>query len=393
MVLARNLAWGDYGLFALLYGILLFLVNSAGTVVTYPLSLRGATTDVLGVRRLAGVSLLLAIAVLVPGSLIVLLGASILHRLDLAAWVALSLVFWQLQETLRRALMARMSFRSAAWGDGLRYLGQVILVLALADSGSLTLSSAFAAVAATSALAAAVQFVQVRPQLAGLRAEECLPIVRDFWSLGRWAFSTNVANGLTQQAFPWALGLLFGTPAAGSFQAVTNPLKLFNPVIGGAQNLIVPSAAKKRQESGPRSAVRGGLSQIAVGAVLLIPYLALLVLFPREFLGVLYGFHSPYAGLGLALQVSVLSYGFGYFAQMISFLLQGLGLARESFLAQCAATATAAVVGLPLTLLGGLVGAMGGLGACALAKAATAVYVVRGASRPPTEEVAVGRSV
>lgn len=391
MLLARNLSWSDYGVFALIYGVLFFLVNSVGSMVTYPLSVKGASTDADGLRGLAGASLWFDMGLVLPAALIILGATAALHRLGLFTFVLAALVFWQFQETLRRALMARLGHRDAAWGDGLSYLGQAVWIGVLARTGGLTLQSAFLAIVVTSAVAALVQAIQVRPRLGGIA--EVQSLLREYWRLGGWASSTNLMNGATQQAFPWALGLLFGTAEAGSFQAVVNPLKIFNPLIAGLQNLIVPAVAKAQREQGIRAASRNGMTYATIGSVIFFPCLLAIVIWPHAVLGVLYGFHSPYARLELAVRVCALAFAFGYWAEVIGSLLNGLAVPKSSFLAQTGGTAASVLVGVPLTLREGLLGALAGLMICAAIKAGISVYVVRTRIRLERLRATMERSV
>jgi O-antigen/teichoic acid export membrane protein len=379
MLLARNLGLGDYGVFALVYGVLFFLIGAIGSLVTYPLSVRGASANPRELRRLAGTSLWFDIGLVFPEALIVLCAVAVLHRMDLFLFALLALVFWQFQETLRRALMARLDYRDAAWGDSLSYLGQATAIGVLARMGALTLESALLAVAATSAAAALVQVFQVKPKTGALA--EARALAAEYWRLGGWASSTNLAAGATQQLFPWALGLLFGVTEAGSFQAIVNPLKVFNPVIVGTQNLLVPAAAKEQHERGARSASRRGLTYAAGGLLLLLPYLVVLAIWPRAVLSLLYGTHSPYVHLELALRVCVFAFAIGYWAEIAGSLLNGLGLPKTGFLAQSGATVAAIVIGVPLTFEFGLTGALASLGICALVRAGVGLYAVRANSR------------
>lgn len=387
MILARNLSRSDYGVFALLYGVLFFLVSSVGSVVTYPLSVKGASTDSEGLRRLVGASLWFDFGLVVPGALIVLGATSALHHLDLFVFALAALAFWQFQETLRRALMSQLGHRDATWGDGLSYLGQAAVVFALARWGSLTLSSAFIAIAATSAVAAVMQFVQVKPK--SREAAYLCTLAREYWHLGGWASATSLTNGLTAQFFLWALGLLFGTGEAGSLQAIGNPIKFFNPVLMGAQNLVIPATARTEREQGTRAASRMGLAYATIGALLYLPCLVFLLVWPHGMLSLLYGAHSPYVRLGSALRIFALAYWFGCWAEILVPVLNGMGLPRRGYLAQGVATLATVVIGLPLTAAAGLTGALVGIGACALAKAATALCcILLCANREGSETVA-----
>jgi O-antigen/teichoic acid export membrane protein len=389
MLLARNMGASDYGVFALLYGVLFFLIGSLGTVVTYPLSLKGGSADRHELRRLTGASLWFQAGLVLPEALIVLCAVVALHNADLFLFAVCALFSWQFQETLRRALMARLDHRDAIWGDALSYIGQALAIAVLARTGSLTPKSAFLAIAITSAAAAVIQALQVKPCSVGV--SEARVLAAEYWRLGSWASSTSLANGVTQQAFPWVLGLLFGTAEAGSFQAILNPLKIFNPLIVGTQNIIVPAAAKERRERGIGAASRGGLAYAVRGSILFLPYLIVLFTWPRTILGLLYGFHSPYVHLELAMRICVVAYAIGFWGETVCSLLNGLGLPRAGFVAQLSATGAAVGIGVPLTLEGGLIGAIVSLGICAALKLGIALPTVWAKAR--TEKVRTASSV
>lgn len=95
MLLARNLSWSDYGVFALIYGLLFFLVNSVGSLVTYPLSLKGASVSSADLPRLAGASLWFNAGLLVLEAPIVFCAVAVLHHTSLFLSVLLALAFWQ----------------------------------------------------------------------------------------------------------------------------------------------------------------------------------------------------------------------------------------------------------------------------------------------------------
>jgi len=378
MLLARNLSWSDYGVFALIYGVLFVLIGALGTVVTYPLSVKGASAEPRGVSRLTGVSLWFNAGLIVPEALIVLCAVAVLHQMHLFLYAFGALFFWQFQETLRRGLMARLGHHEAIWGDGLSYLGQALAIAVLARLHSLSLETAFLSIAITSAFAVALQVLQVKPVSGGLADARAL--AGDFFRLGSWASATNLANGTTQQAFPWALGLLFGTAEAGSLQALVNPLKIFNPVLISIQNLIVPAAAKAQREQGIRAAAQNGLAYIALGSLLLLPYFVVLLIWPQFLLGILYGFQSPYSHLELELRICVVAYAIGYWADAACSLLNGLGSPRAGFLAQLGAVGAAVIIG-GVLIRTGLVGAILSLGICAAVKAGIALYVIWAGNR------------
>src|SRR5262249_11382259 len=154
--------------------------------------------------------------------------AAIVARIPLLVgiWAAVALAIWQLQETLRRALISQLRFRSALIGDSISYLGQVGAVIFLAHRGNLTLVNCFQAMAITSVLAALVQAMQIglHPVNLALFRET----VRESWKLGRWILVGNLSGFFIGPAFNWNFAFWAGKELLGVYYALTNLLRLAN---------------------------------------------------------------------------------------------------------------------------------------------------------------------
>ena len=87
----------------------------------------------------------------------------IFGRPDIAFAAGVYLFLWQLQDVLRRALLAQFSHQTAAIADGITYIGAAAGIAILANSHSLSMSNALLAMASTCALAIAVQAFQRPP--------------------------------------------------------------------------------------------------------------------------------------------------------------------------------------------------------------------------------------
>src|SRR5215831_7375886 len=124
IVLARSLAPKDYGIFALIYGALIFLNVVHWALVAYPLSVSGASATPDSLRKIISSSLLITVGLAIALSLIAGGVGFTFGGARLAGWVMIALVCWQLQETLRRGLMAHLLHQNAIWGDTISYLGQ-----------------------------------------------------------------------------------------------------------------------------------------------------------------------------------------------------------------------------------------------------------------------------
>ncbi len=352
ILLAHALMPAEYGVYALLLALMLFMTFLNSAAILYGLSLHGAAGTDAELRPLAGGSLVLT------AGLGTVLGAAtgvvavFFHRASLAPWILLALLFWQLQETTRRALMARLRHRDAVWGDALSYLGQAACVACLFVGHRLTLASAFEVMAATSAAAALVQAAQLKLTLPDFRG--ALQLVPRFWGVGRWVLLVGVAQAFIGQALLWFLAF-GGMAGVASFQSLLNLVRVTNPVMFGIGSVLLPTIAAQQGESGAglHALRRYGL----LGALVLLPYFAVLFMFPSMTLQLLYGAGSAYAGLGVELRVLVLGSAFAYVEHILG--MYYFGLSRSNVVLRCelVAAATAVVGGLVLVTQAGVLGA------------------------------------
>jgi O-antigen/teichoic acid export membrane protein len=381
IILGRYLPLAEYGVFALCLGFLIFLNALHGSLISYPLSLKGSVSAPGRLRRHTSGALVLTLVMSVLAAPALAGVAWVLGRLDVAVWLIVAMVFWQLQETVRRALMAHLRHREAVWGDGVSYIGQAAAMLVLALTGALTLPAAFAALAATSALALMMQAWKVG--LARVKLRQVLPMARQYLGMGRWLLCTNFLSLITMHATPWTLAVFHGTAQVAAFQAMVNVLGMSNPVIFSIANLIVPTVSRERQRRGAAAARRVAMQYVLQGAMVLTPYFLLVMLAPWGALRLFYGAESPYLDLAAHLRVFVLVFALAFAVQMMAAMLNGLGRSQGTFAAQAASAATNVMVTLPLAALFGLSGAIwGGLVPLVVA-GGVSLHFLRQAVAPP----------
>jgi len=372
VLLARALAPAEYGVYALLFALMLFMVGLHAALIAYGLSLDGAAATEAGLRPLAGGSLTLT------AGLGMVLGAAtgvvavLFHRVTLAPSILLALLFWQLQETTRRALMSRLRHRDAVWGDALSYLGQAACIAYLFVENRLTLASTFEVMAATSAAAWFVQVAQLKLTLndfcGGLR------LVPKFWTVGRWMLLTNVAQGFIDQALLWFLALR-GTAEVAAFQSVLNLLRAMNPVMFGIGSVLLPTVAAQQGNlaAGLHAARRYGL----LGALILLPYFGAISIFPRLTLQLLYGPTSAYSGLQLEVRLLVVASTFIYATYMLGAYYNGLSRSYTVLRFQLIGSATALVGGFVLVTQARVLGASVAYGLAFAAQTAAYIWFLR----------------
>ncbi|HEX4123139.1 MAG TPA: hypothetical protein VHY37_00310, partial [Tepidisphaeraceae bacterium] len=294
-ILARHLPerqWGSYGL---LLETILFLNGLQAAVVNYPLTVRAAG-DGRQLRRSTTVAMLLSTAMLPVLAIAMFASSRGAGGMTVGAAAVVAMALWQVQETLRRALVADARIAASVPGDCLSYLGQAAAMWVLARMGLLTLPMALLAIGGTSALAAAVQVIQVGLERIGWA--DLLATARDFWRLGRWMLLSNCTALVTSLGLLWTLRFSGGLDAVAMFTALAMLLKLGNPVFSGISALLVPAVAKAHRV-GMHEARREALRWTGLGAMVLLPYYLGLCVLPGLALRLCYGAHSPYLAAGM----------------------------------------------------------------------------------------------
>jgi O-antigen/teichoic acid export membrane protein len=258
-----------------------------------------------------------------------------------AVCAAVAAIFWQVQETTRRALMAELRFRDAIWGDSIRYVGHVAVVAALSHWWHLSLKIVFVTMAGTSLLAALIQAVQLRIRIPVLT--NVWEFARDSWKLGRWVLAGNATGLVTTIIYTANFRFFWGAEVVGIAFALNNLLRLTNPLMFSIVSLITPHAARARATEGMAAAKRSFLKFSTLGALLLAPYLGFLMLFPG--LSIKLALDAEYQKYWWILIISASSQGLIYIAQVSGVFLNAVERNRIAFVGATAFSATALSLG------------------------------------------------
>lgn len=367
-LLGRHLLKPQFGAYGMLMETLFFLNSLQGALVIYPLTICGATGDHRSLSRLTTASLLFTVVMLPVLGGAMALSAVLAGQTFVAITVTVSMLLWQLQETLRRSLMAELRFSAAVWGDAISYLGQAGVIFLLWRLGWLNLANAFLGIAATSLLAGAVQAIQVGLVRVGWR--DLLALAPDFWRRGRWMMLASGTVLITTLGYFWTLRFSHGLVAVGAFTAIVGMMKLANPVMSSTSSLVLPTVAKAYKEHGFAAARRIAVRYGLFGALLLTPFFLFLLLLPSFGLRLMY--QERYLDLAGPLRLFVANYALLYVSIWVGAWVNGLGESRANFYAQGANAIVTLLIGLPLTcwlgvpgvIVGGLIATASGVVAC-----------------------------
>ncbi|HWV41637.1 lipopolysaccharide biosynthesis protein [Pseudorhodoplanes sp.] len=353
IMLARLLPNADYGVFALIFALLLLLQVFNTTLIFYPFTIRVAAA--VGERiDMIWSSLSLLVVALLPLMGTVSIGLMIFGEGDLIPSVLTWFALWQVQETLRRVLFAEFRHRAAVIGDAVTYFGQAAGVLILALGGMLTLPAAFFAFAAASAVGACIQFIQVgaayrRPDALGRTA-------KDYWSIGRWSLASSLVTALRFNALIWMVGLVAGRSHVADFQAAFNVVNVINPVMVGLCNLIPQTAAHASSE-GVGTAWRAVRHYASLGFLPTAAYYAFVMASPATMLWLLYGSGSRYLEAADIVQILGAALLFNYISEMACSFLHGINSPRTALNINLVGMGIMVVAFFPLAAAFGLPGA------------------------------------
>jgi O-antigen/teichoic acid export membrane protein len=359
-IVARGLQRSDFGTFNLIIEALFFFVSIHAGLITYPLTVVGAVADADNLRRKTSAALALTLLLALPVAVASIAVASYFQMLAVGIVAITSLLAWQLQEVVRRALLSHFRYAEAIWGDGVNYLGQAVILVVLGYLGRLTLLSALAAIGFTSVLALVIQAAQVG--LAKLERGELSAVAKDFWIRGRWIALTNSSGISLMLCGNWALGLSHGREEVADFAAIAALLKIVNPVLQTIGNLIVPAAAKAFDRGGIAAARLISAKITALAGLLVAPVFLILWIAPNWCLRLAYrgkysGHHFP-----IALRFVVLGYVLIYLNTAVTSFLNGVHRTRYTFYGQLAGSISMFAVLLPLNIAFGWLGyAAGGV--------------------------------
>jgi O-antigen/teichoic acid export membrane protein len=211
----------------------------------------------------------------------------------------------------------------------LSYPGQALAIWVLMRTGHVSLNAAFAAMAATSLLAAVLQGRQTRLRLAS--REECFAIGLDFWRIARWLLLSSIASFASAPLLPWLLNLARGRSEVGAFQAVYSVMSLCNPLVMSIPAIIIPAVAARRRQGG-----RAVWQYTLLFETLLAPLLAAMLIWPRAVLAAMYGSGSPYCAQTFALRIGVAACALAVPLSAMQSVFTGQGKTRNNAVVQTA---------------------------------------------------------
>ena len=326
--LARHLPATEYGLFVLLFALAMAGQLLNNWLAAYPLGLRLVEAGPDASARLSTSSIVFVCTLAIPLATIVGLILIGLGRFDLilpgVIWFSLS----QVQQATRRALHASLAHKKAIAGDIVAYMGQVFVIVLIANTGEVSLINSLYGIAGLLGLGALLQAVQLRLFVNGLQSPRRW--LSDNGVLGGWSLASGALSMFRGYGILWIVAAFSGTAAVGSLQAALNVFFLLNPLFFSLTNMVPQIAARAISAGDTATAWRAVRPYILMILPPVILYLAFVTTFSQLVLWAFYGSQSPYLTVGNLFPFLALFMGSFILCELIICYFVGIGAVRPA---------------------------------------------------------------
>jgi O-antigen/teichoic acid export membrane protein len=383
ILLARWLPPEQYGAFALAYsGFLLFLMVYCACVYE-PLIVFGSARyagrfhEYLGLLARGNVLVLSALSFLMFAlsfSLSRFLPSGV--ERDFAA-LSLAAPFVLVTWLGRGGFYARMKPGEVAWGGALYFSALLAAIVLLRLDGRLSGSTAFLGMGLAGLTSSAFLLYRLGFRWRGvsgtLRMEQ---VWGDHWSYGRWALASALVSWFPQNIYYALLPAKTGLEGAAALRALTN---LINPVLHtliALAAVLLPGLVRHHQQGGimkVRSTMRTLTVLLIPGSVvyLLVLWLGRSLLFQFLYAGKYQEYKTWPLFLTGLVPITATA------VVIVGSALRALEKPELIFWSYAASTVSVIVVGIPLTLHSGVLGATGSLFISSLVAAVTMAWFFR----------------
>jgi O-antigen/teichoic acid export membrane protein len=328
IILVRGLGLADFGKFTVAYALLLLANSFQLSFISSPMLSLGALFDKDSERNdfLRGMYGVQVLFCAVAAILALIAAAGFLYlrpsfgSLGLIPAFAAGVALFLLQDWLRRYYFTIGKARASLWNDVISYLGQVLVLLALRQTHTLTVATALWSIALTSGIAFTAGAVAER--LSFSRKQ-----LRDAWMRARvssrdLAIATQLQWFVYQGAMLIGAGLL-GAQAAGGVRATQSVVGPVNVAFQAMETLVPLRAGEEMRRGGIDGAARFLFRFGRNGFVALLLAFLALSFFSRTFLGFAYG--RQVGVYSVILDLQMLYFLLAWPIRQFTFLFRTLG--------------------------------------------------------------------
>jgi O-antigen/teichoic acid export membrane protein len=315
ILLGRFLGVEGYGQFVLLYTVLLYVNIFQYSLILAPMMSIApqVSSDVEQINYFKGMITLQFLLSLFLSLIVVVLGSGIEKWLP--SWnlqnnvlpLALSILFFQLQDWLRRYYFVRGKGKAVFINDFVSYGGQVALLVVFYWWGRLNITNTFWALAVSSAIAFLIgaMLENIRPSW-----NSALQVFQQSWQSGRDLLLAGQINWVGSQGILLFGASILGAKAAGGIRAAQNIVGPFNILFQAMEN-IIPIQAAQHYATKQLPGLTNYLKKVTlVGSLLLAIPCVILAVFSRELMQFTYGKEYTVFSALIVWQIVIVLLGF-----------------------------------------------------------------------------------
>lgn len=383
ILLARWLVPAQYGSYALAFAIFLLLSAISQALLIEPQRIFGPSDYNNRLREYLGSLLhinlfltsLISLGLIAAGITIYVLAPS--STLSFALFgVAIAAPCIILMWLARGAFYVKLSPQYAAAGGAIYCVVICGGMLALHSLYLVSPFSAFIVMGVAAIVSSSVLLFVLRPVLrAGAEFPNPKLVLSQHWQYGRWVLASLVLNAVAGDVYYPLVSSFSGLAATGQLKALLNFYMLVAQTFSALSVFLLPYACRVLSEDGVPALRRLTWKLGALFGLLAFAYWTVLVLLSTPLLEIVYG--DRYVGLS-SLVVLVAAASLPWNLTVVpTITLRAVRSSASIFVIYCASSAVAVLVGVPLTWIAGLRGALCAMIVSNLAALIAAVVLVR----------------
>ncbi|MEO8324591.1 MAG: oligosaccharide flippase family protein, partial [Nitrospirota bacterium] len=298
VLLARWLLLHDYGIFAMVYSVFLFLSGIHNALILEPMSVLASEHNQEQLRDYITHSIWLHFFLSIAlSSLLLLCGFGLigLHNpmgeplIGLAFAGPLILLFWLLRRACYLDGRAHLAMHASLLYSMFLFVGLwAIRITEVASPLTALLMLGISSMSASIFLVWLLR-IDVRILLLGCSRTMLAALFLKHWTYGKWVVGSSFVHWAGTAGYVPLIGSLLGFSQAGALRAIQNLILPLQQILAGLANLWLPLNAKLLVEQGKES-LKANLHKMISGTLVFSAvYLVLILAFSKPILTLLYG--------------------------------------------------------------------------------------------------------
>jgi len=368
ILLARWLPPDQYGAYALVFSIYLFVSSFHNALLLEPMSIFGPSSYSHALPEYLGRLFRLHLAITFALGMSVCVGITVLKLLfsrsivlPTALWgVSIGMPWMLLFWLWRRAAYLRLRPDVAVYGAGANAFTCIALIFLFHVWGRLSPFTAFVLQGIAGIVSSAVLMYFIRPQFKLSWIDEPMrSVLKQHWRYGRWVVVTAFVFWLAGDAYFVIIASAASITDVAAFRVLQNFVRPVGQLIVSINLMLVPWASGRFAERAGLAFQRGIRNISVIFTAASIIYLALLMVFGKRLMVVLYG--GKYTQFTYLIPLIGLPILFSAMAEGPSVAVKAMQVPSDVFWGYAASSVPTILVGVFLTRHWGLVGAALGL--------------------------------